>query len=390
MPLAFTRGEVGANQPGSNRGLMPPFHPDRFTVDATKPFERDRLDRQVRVEALCEMVERVDTSAVIAVNGPFGSGKTVFVTMCAAHLRSHDVDVVEFNAWQQSHTRQPLIDLVAALGSDAMTTKSLRDVAVNLLWRAGTVATRGILAQEDFRESEDGGKLDEWKQVDGKRAEFRTELSNLVAGASGKLVLVVDELDRCIPRHALDLLDVVRHLFDVPGVVVVLGINQAELCQRIKSVFGPGCEADIYLRRFVDLTIDLPHPDTKQLATFVDQSFDGAGLRDRSGTSTYSADVVKIVAARSEMSLRDIEQMVHRLAQVLAVVAPTRPDQFGWCDFEQMAVAVFALRVVDRASYDLFGARQRRCPQEPTRCRAPLPSVEHCARTCRRPSDTCL
>ena len=329
--------------------------PDRFDVDPDEPFERDRLDRQGRVEALCGLIERIESSAVIAVDGPFGSGKSVFVGMCAAHLRNRKVAVAEFNAWQQSHSRWPFIDLVSALGSDATLVERLVGIAVNLVWRTARVGTRGLLDRDDFDKREDAARFEEWKQIEEKRAEFREALTEVAAGANGKLVVVIDELDRCLPRHALDLLDVVRHLFDVPGVVVVLGINQSELCQRIKSLFGRECDADVYLRRFVDLTVDLPDPVPEQLAGFLVETFGGAELRDRLQLSNYSGQIIRLLAERSEMSLRDIEQMVYRLAQMLSVVAAPRQDDLvePWAS-EQAAIALFTLRVADPTAYNQF------------------------------------
>ncbi|MCY3954209.1 MAG: P-loop NTPase fold protein [bacterium] len=329
--------------------------PDQFDVDPDEPFERDRLDRRGRVEALCGLIERIESPAVIAVDGPFGSGKSVFVRMCAAHLRNREVAVAEFNAWQQSHSRWPLIDLVSALGSDATLAERLVGIAVNLVWRTARVGTRGLLDRDDFETPKDAARFEEWKQIEEKRAEFRVALTEVVAGANGKVVVVIDELDRCLPRHALDLLDVVRHLFDVPGVVVILGINQGELCERIKSLFGPECDADIYLRRFVDLTVDLPDPVPEQLAGFLVETFGGVGLRDRLRLSDYSGQIVGLLTERSEMSLRDIEQMVYRLAQVLSVVAAPRQDDLveSWAS-EQTAIALFTLRVADPTAYDQF------------------------------------
>ena len=78
--------------------------PEQFVVDEAQPFEGDRLDRRRRVEALCRLIARTESAAVVAVNGSFGSGKSVFLKMCAAHLRGQGVAVAEFNAWQQSHT----------------------------------------------------------------------------------------------------------------------------------------------------------------------------------------------------------------------------------------------------------------------------------------------
>ena len=70
----------------------------------------------------------------------------------------------------------------------------------------------------------------------------------------GPLIVIIDELDRCHPSYALELLATVRHLFNVDGVVkIVLAINRAELAHSVQSIYGPDFSADRYLRRFADL-----------------------------------------------------------------------------------------------------------------------------------------
>ena len=91
-----------------------PLRPPEFEItNPGEPFEKDLLNRKPRVEALTRVIVAEEGPAVISVNGGFGAGKTSFLKMLAANLRLHDgVDVQEFNAWQQSYTEDPLIDLV--------------------------------------------------------------------------------------------------------------------------------------------------------------------------------------------------------------------------------------------------------------------------------------
>ena len=326
---------------------------DDFVVDENEPFERDSLDRQRGVETLCRLIVRVESAAVVAVNGRFGSGKSVFLKMCAAHLRGQDVAVAEFNAWQQSHTREPLVDLVSALTGATSVGERLRETAVNLAWRAANVASRGFVAREDFSEAEVAAKFAEWKQVEQKRAEFRGALAELAAAKDNKLVVLIDELDRCLPAQALELLDVMRHLFDVPGVVVVLGINRDELCQRVKRQYGDECNAETYLRRFVDLTIDLPEPSGGLLTGFLDRTFAAAGIGDRlQASEDRSGPMLTALVERSGMSLRDMEQMAHRVARILAPVPrPNYSDRWVW---EYAVIAWYVLHVVAPAAYNQF------------------------------------
>ncbi len=75
------------------------------------------------------------------------------------------------------------------------------------------------------------------------------------------LVVFVDELDRCRPDFAIKLIEVVKHLFDVPGVCFVVSTNMKQLSESVRAVYGGGFDAAHYLQRFFDLTYHLPPPD---------------------------------------------------------------------------------------------------------------------------------
>ncbi|MCY4087676.1 MAG: P-loop NTPase fold protein [Actinomycetia bacterium] len=304
------------------------------------------------MEALCRLITRTESAAVVAVNGGFGSGKSVFLQMCAAHLRGKGVAAVEFNAWQQSHTREPLVDLVSALAAEATAGQRLLGTMGNLAWRWAQVATKGVVSRKDFQAAEDAPLFEEWKQIEQQRVEFREALAKLVEQHDGRFVVFIDELDRCLPERALELLDTVRHLFDAGGMVTVLGINEHELRQRVRQLFGEGCEAGVYLRRFVDLSIDLPDPGS-ELAGFLEGSFSGAGLEEHLQDAAYSGHMVKLLAEQPGVSLRDIQQLVHHVSLVLAR-APDRGFAHGQQLVKQAAVSLFALRLLARDVYDQF------------------------------------
>ena len=82
------------------------------------------------------------------------------------------------------------------------------------------------------------------------------------------LVFIIDELDRCRPTFSIELLERVKHIFDIPGIVFVFGINRDELCHSIKSVYGE-IESGIYLRRFFDVSLSLPDASTDSTEVFV-------------------------------------------------------------------------------------------------------------------------
>lgn len=75
------------------------------------------------------------------------------------------------------------------------------------------------------------------------------------------MYVFIDELDRCRPNFAIEVLEVIKHIFDIEGVVFVVATNTNELQHSIKAVYGSGFDANKYLMRFFNRTYELPAPD---------------------------------------------------------------------------------------------------------------------------------
>ena len=74
------------------------------------------------------------------------------------------------------------------------------------------------------------------------------------------LIICVDELDRCRPTYAIEMLERIKHFFNIPGIVFMLGIDREQLCASIASVYG-AIDTENYLHRFFDIEFVLPPPD---------------------------------------------------------------------------------------------------------------------------------
>ena len=256
--------------------------------------------------------------------------------------------VVEFNAWQQSHTDNPLVDLTSALAAQVSYGKKLQRIAAQIGWNAVSAVTKGVIEHQTFRVSNHGSVSARWNDIETQRQAFRDELTSVVE-KEGRVVVLLDELDRCMPQQALDYLNVARHLFDVAGVAVVIGVNQDELAHRVKQLYGKGCDADTYLRRFWDFPLTLREPNATQLTNFLNGVYDGTNISSRFD----HGDVCQLLINQSGMSLRDIQQMVHHLAGFLDRDAGRNPT------LEDLVLAVYVLRTIDRNAYNKLISGER-------------------------------
>ena len=187
---------------------------------------------------------------------------------------------------------------------------------------------------------------------------FRNALANTAEVLSDKhggkpLVIAIDELDRCRPSYAVELLEVVKHFFSVNNVVFVLAIDKTQLTHAIRAIYGQGFDAIGYLRRFIDLDFRLPTPDrTRFMKNLMDQSLLKQFFKDHPGHSWGESDDTQLLLRAfmnlPSLSLRQIQQTMHRLGLVLASLDHPKNISFG-------AIAVLViLKTIDPEIYHQF------------------------------------
>ena len=170
------------------------------------------------------------------------------------------------------------------------------------------------------------------------------------------LIVVIDELDRCRPSYAVELLEVSKHLFSVENIVFVLAVNRSELGHSIKALYGSGFDAEGYLRRFFDVDFRLPEPERD---AFIDAMLDAIQIKDyfsRMNDENLllwgNADTVQKLLrgffGTSDLSLRRIAQAIHRLGLVFASL---RSDQWS---FASVTVVALVVRTIDLDLYHRF------------------------------------
>lgn len=321
-------------------------------------FAEDCLRRQPAVELLCNVLATTESPAVVALNGEFGSGKSTFLKMCASVLRQRDVTVVEIDAWQQRYTGDALVDLLGAL-SDVVPAERerLREVirlagriARGAAWSAVGQISGGILRPVDSNDA-DTSPIADWHGFKEARAELREAIGDIAAAHSGRIVFIVDELDRCPPTYALDMLDRVRNVLDIPGVIVLYGITRRQLVSSVRQEQGTGCEAGAYLGRFFDREIQLRAPSSADTSNLVRREASRLPhLSDflRSPWGTSWAELPQGAAELLGGRLRDIQQFLCAADTVLWLARD---------EAQIRALMLLTLRHVNRDIYDDFIAR---------------------------------
>jgi hypothetical protein len=341
------------------------YRPPEIDVDPSKPFEKDKLGRQPFVVATVGLIKAIREPFVIALNAPWGNGKTTTLRLLEPALTQEGVTSLTFNAWELDDTADPLVPLVATLHDRLLALKGYGRVDGDKVarWKkAGSaiakrgviaavkVATAGVLdlgaaaegmakvasdavakAGEDLAED----LVDAFKRQREAAESFRRLLNELIAylrataedGADPPpLVLIIDELDRCRPTFAVAMLERIKHFFSVPGLVFILAVDLKQLNASTRKVYGHTLDATEYLRRFVDLELALP---PAPVGPMVDAMLSACGadgfFAGRSKDRRWVVEVMSVLSRHFELSLRVVERMVTR---VMLVVRQTPTNHY--------------------------------------------------------------
>ena len=306
-------------------------------VDADRPWKDDLLNRHEIATRLTNLVANQEAPLTVSLHGQWGTGKTFMLRRWQKDLESekNGYRAIYFNAWEDDFCDDPLLAFIGQLsdhfkesGYKALARRVV-DVAIPLIKENlnQVVKTKtGITFKVEQFKNRRNTLVDNYNKERATKEELKKALTDLSAqvakDTSHPLVFIVDELDRCRPTFAIELLERVKHIFDVPNIVFVFGLNRDELCKSLTSVYGD-IDADVYLRRFFEFEFNLPEAGSEQFARTLMDKYDLVTLSQKlmeAGDPRFSnhlADFIEVCPklwSALSMSLRDIDYAIRLLA----------------------------------------------------------------------------
>lgn len=309
-------------------------------------------------QGLTSLVQNIDDPLVILLDAPWGAGKSTFLKMWAGDLRNAGHPVIYFDAFAHDHIDNAFLAIAGEVVGVAQSQKDIDktkvDKFLNVAAKAGGIvlrsaaqigvrlATLGAInateLSDDVAEVAKEVAGDAANEVDdivkgllAKQAEekatleqFRISLRELATSLRGSdssekspdrpLVFIVDELDRCRPPFALDLLESIKHLFSVENIHFVLSANHEQLEASVRYSYGSEIRASDYLQKFYTLAVSFPEPDEdhrKVRRRYIAHLVSGHArmlAKDRQGE--LAKKMLEEVADARRLSLREIEKIL--------------------------------------------------------------------------------
>ena len=312
--MAEHRGGASEGRPPPGGGTAPLLNDQPSTLDLLNFAQYAEALRAVMLDP------QTRTPLVIGIFGRWGSGKTTLMRMVEQGLIERRVPIAWFSAWLYAQEKEIwaaflqslTLRLTAGLGPAGKARFSFRvfrrgfaperllydlprwlmrlglvalpvvagtllagqvsEVLGRLLGAVGVAGTVllglwQILRPGMERAAREAPDFSLYRSMDfvehiGFLERFRDQFARIVAAIpseSGRIVVFIDDLDRCPPDKALQVLDAIKAFVDVPGCIFVLGLDLAVIQKAVEAKYAnDGVAQREYLAKTVQLGFHLP------------------------------------------------------------------------------------------------------------------------------------
>jgi hypothetical protein len=314
--------------------------------------ERDALGFNTYVESLRQALLSTSAPLAIAVQGDWGRGKTSLMRMLRASMSEDDESSATawFNVWLHEKDESPLLSLVRELRANLETNSKF-------LKRAGSVTKKvlkylaelprvvkvsggvGIPGLAKANLSVDLSKLPELPGPGVKdKAEaplpevVATALSQLQLDVGQKIIIFLDDLDRCQPDLAFGILEHLKLVFPHPGFAFVIGIANRDLEKylgfRHEKLYGiEDYDGKMYFEKIVQMIFPLPPLSNKSAERFV-EALAKSAREDLRAQLRQVAPIVRIAGRNNPRAMKRFANGI-LVDHHLAVVA--NPERSSGC-----------------------------------------------------------
>jgi len=227
--------------------------------------EEDQFGIDPFAAALAKSILKIEspTGTVIALNGPWGSGKSSAVNLVRHHLdvdvKAGKIAIIDFACWWFRGEEALALAFFRALDAGLSPTlgKKLKKLGARLL-KTGTVL--GGAADLAGAGGFGGvvGRVMEWFSGSKSVEQLHAELSTALREQKRRFLIVIDDIDRLSPDEALLIFRLVKSVGHLPNVMYFL-VYDRPLAENIVSERFPS-EGPHYLEKIVQAAFELPEP----------------------------------------------------------------------------------------------------------------------------------
>lgn len=331
----------------------PPRGDGAIVVDMKILIDTPMKDPTIRFKeaaaALAGIIRVSDPCFAVGIFGGWGLGKTTLMKAVQSELQAENkILTVEFNAWRFEREPVLLIPLLdeirAAVVDRAARDRSRAQKLRSAAKRIGTVVSAlavgfsgsvGIPGAVTIS-YDAGSAIDAVKELSGKDKgigpkslylaafkELRGAVAELKGAGVDRTVVFIDDLDRCLPTNALEVLEAIKLFFDLDGFIFVVGLDETAIDRAVQAKYmatpsvGEGAKAipvsgREYAKKIFQIPYSLPvipqaNLDELLNSIYKEAGIDGEQLEDLQDVANY----LEQISAQGHVNPREVRRFIN-------------------------------------------------------------------------------
>ena len=271
-----------------------PIQPQAILIDDVEEYPTHEFDSLSRT--ISNILRNSTPHFTIGIYGEWGTGKTTLMKSIERNLTSENPQEKQqtflpiwFNAWKYEREENlASVSLMKTVGY-AMANHNVFDQLSKTIFKGLTIVSKDImqqialqavskkreLADEEIEEKmdylntlyRDSVYYEGLEKIKQNMKSIRNELGD------HRVVIFIDDLDRCSPIKALEVLESIKLFLDIEGFVFVIGLSHKTVTQLITQAYKlTGIKGDDYIKKIIQIPIKIPSWSKESMIDLINNS----------------------------------------------------------------------------------------------------------------------
>ena len=348
-------------------------------IDQPAKAGEDSLNMNAYADALTEFIKNAQSPLTIALQGEWGSGKTSLMNALEASLVDKEGAPylgVWINTWQyalmsdaEEAIRNILHGIIGQVAEEAKTTEEERTSLFRKIARIGCGVFSdifkkysGVDAERIVKELSAGESAPDKSSVEDLKDELARLVKNAIDNNEGKhgFLFFIDDLDRIDPPVAVQILELLKNIFDLVSCIFVLAIDYGVVVKGLKPKFGAMTpENEREFRSFFDKIIQLPFSmpvGRYKIDDFLTESLVSIGFLN--DAECKNEDMKRVLTSYALESVgtnpRSLKRLINYLSLIRLLIEQTgtKEDDADFKDWKDVLFALVCLQIQYPKIYD--------------------------------------
>ena len=299
-------------------------------------IKKDVLDREAFVKQIVDLTMLLSEerkNCCFAIEGEWGSGKSFVlekIQECLQIEQSEETStnrffVVRYDCWKYDYYEEPIIAIISVLREKIEecvslltdgTKKAVLETTKNAITKivVETIKSKMGIDVTGIVEMPEGDE-----KIYDKYCGFQRivkEVQNQIEKISQDqtVVIMVDELDRCLPLYAIKVLERIHHVFnELENVVVIVAMEKKQISNSLRQIYGDGMDVDRYLKKMIAFSFKL---DNGSACNFIEKYASFMGMFDiseKEDLEEFLKEITANIDIRTQEKIFEKAENLHRL-----------------------------------------------------------------------------